>query len=218
MQLFFLILASFTPPAAWAWYFRHQERREKEPFGLMLLSFAAGMSAVPAAVLLEKPFRPALDAGAVPTKIALAFLVVGLGEEALKFLAVYVAVYRKAEFSEVSDGMVYGITAALGFAGVENLLYTLAFGIEIAPARALFSSLAHGAFTGLGGYHLGKARFASQAPWREVLVGLVTAAFLHGLYNALLITGLSSSAGLVVFTALLYWGLKRRFRRAAGEA
>ena len=215
MRLFFLVMASFLPAGFWAWFFRQQDRYEQEPLGPLLLTFAAGMLAVPAAVLLEEPFRSSIDAGSLLTRVVVAFVVVGLGEEALKLLAVYIIAYRRAEFSEVIDGMIYGITAALGFAAVENLLYTLAFGIEIAPARALVSSLAHGAFTGLGGYHLGRARFASQGAGREIFLGLITAASLHGLYNTLIIAGLISPVGLLVFTALLYWGVIRRFGQAA---
>lgn len=218
MRLFLLISASFLPAAVWVWFFRQQDRYEKEPYGLLLLTFAAGMAAVPAAILLEEPFRAQIDAGSMLTKIVVAFLVVGLGEEALKLLAVYITAYRRAEFSEVTDGMIYGITAALGFAAVENLLYTLAFGIEIAPARALISSLAHGAFTGLGGYHLGRARFASEGAGREVFLGLITSAFLHGLYNGLIIAGVVSPLGLVVFMALLYLGVVRRFGQAAAQS
>ena len=84
MRLFLLILASFLPAAAWAWFFRQQDRYDKEPLGLLLLTFAAGMAAVPLAILLEEPFRAAMDVGSRLTKIAAAFLVVGLGEEALK--------------------------------------------------------------------------------------------------------------------------------------
>ncbi|NLY29110.1 MAG: PrsW family intramembrane metalloprotease [Firmicutes bacterium] len=218
MRLFLLILASFLPAAAWAWFFRQQDRYEKEPPGLLLRTFVGGMMAVPAAIVLEEPFRAAIDTGSTLTKIVVAFLVVGLGEEALKLLVVYITAYRRAEFSEVADGMIYGITAALGFAAVENLLYTLTFGIEIAPARALVSSLAHGAFTGLGGYHLGRARFAPEGAGWEVFLGLITSAFLHGLYNGLIIAGAVSPVGLVVFMVLLYWGVVRRFGQAAAQS
>ena len=56
--------------------------------------------AVPAAIVLEEPFRAAIDTGSTLTKIVVAFLVVGLGEEALKLLVVYITAYRRAEFSE----------------------------------------------------------------------------------------------------------------------
>ena len=39
MRLFLLILASFLPAAAWAWFFRQQDRYEKEPPGLLLRTF-----------------------------------------------------------------------------------------------------------------------------------------------------------------------------------
>ena len=113
--------------------------------------------------------------------------------------------------------MIYGITAALGFAAVENLLYTLTFGIEM-PLPGPRQFLAHGAFTGLGGYHLGRARFAPEGAGWEVFLGLITSAFLHGLYNGLIIAGAVSPVGLVVFMVLLYWGVVRRFGQAAAQS
>ena len=70
----------------------------------------------------------------------------------------------------------------------------------------------------LGGYHLGRARFASEGAGREVFLGLITSAFLHGLYNGLIIAGVVSPLGLVVFMALLYLGVVRRFGQAAAQS
>ncbi|NMB46312.1 MAG: PrsW family intramembrane metalloprotease [Firmicutes bacterium] len=215
MQLLLLITVSLLPSIGWAWFFREQDIYEKEPPRALLLTFFAGMLAVGPAILLEEPFRVTMETGTMVSQVLIAFLVVGLGEESFKLLAVYLAAYRRVEFNEVIDGMVYAITGALGFAAVENLLYTLAFGIQIAPARALFSSLAHGAFSGLGGYHLGLARFASKGSTRDVISGLALAAFLHGLYNTLIMLKLVSPMGIVLFMGALYWALFSRLKEAA---
>ncbi|NLK09234.1 MAG: PrsW family intramembrane metalloprotease [Firmicutes bacterium] len=213
-RLIFLALVSLIPALGWAWFFREQDAYEKEPLRLILLCFALGMLAVLPAILLEDPFRISMDQGSVKIRLLLAFLVVGLGEEGLKLLAAYIAVYRREDFSEIVDGMVYSMAAALGFAAVENLLYTITFGIQIAPARALISSLAHGAFSGLAGYHLGLAKFRSKNPTYQVFVGLFSAAFLHGLYNSLLTFELVSTAGIMVFLTAIYWLVFQRFKRA----
>ena len=215
MRLIVLVVVSLVPALAWAWFFREQDLYEKESPGALLLTFLAGMIAVIPAILLEEPFRNMIETGSILSRVLIAFLVVGLGEEALKLLAVYCSAYQRAEFTEVIDGMIYSITAALGFAAVENLLYTLAFGIQVAPARALVSSLAHAAFSGLGGFHVGLARFASQGSTGQAISGLVLAAFLHGIYNTLIMIKLVSPLGIILLMGILYWGLFRRLRQAA---
>lgn len=209
-----LVVISLVPALGWAWFFREQDIYEKEPPRLLLLCFFAGMLAVLPAILLEEPFRGLMEQGSIGERLVTAFLVVGLGEEALKLLAVYLSVYTRDDFNEAIDGMIYSIMAALGFAAVENLLYTITFGIQVAPARALVSSLAHSAFSGLAGYHLGVAKFTrGQARW-QIANGLVTAAFLHGLYNTLLMFELISPLGIIALLAGLYWWVFARFKAA----
>lgn len=216
MRLIFLGIVSLVPALVWVWLFREQDLYEKEPPGALAVTFVAGMLAVIPAIMLEEPFRMVMETGSPVSRILIAFLVVGLGEEALKLLAVYLSAYRQTEFTEVMDGIIYSITAALGFAAVENMLYTLAFGIEIAPARALVSSLAHGAFSGLGGYHLGLARFGTDGALWEVVIGLILAAFLHGVYNTLIMLKIASPVSVILFLGALYlWVFKRLGQAAA---
>ena len=215
VRLIVLVVVSLVPALAWAWFFREQDLYEKEPPGALLLTFLAGMIAVIPAIVVEEPFRTTMETGSILSRVVIAFLVVGLGEEALKLLAVYLSAYRRVEFTEIIDGMIYSITAALGFAAVENLLYTLAFGIQVAPARALVSSLAHVGFSGLAGYHVGLARFASQGSNRQAIKGFILASFLHGIYNTFIMLKLVSPLSIVLLIGLLYWGLFRRLRQAA---
>ncbi len=215
MHLIVLGIVSLVPALVWVWLFREQDLYEKEPPGALAVTFLAGMLAVIPAILLEEPFRMVMETGSPVSRMVIAFLVVGLGEEALKLLAVYLAAYRQTEFTEVIDGMIYSITAALGFAAVENMLYTLAFGIQIAPARALISSLAHGAFSGLGGYHLGLARFATEGAAWKAISGLILAAFLHGVYNTLIMLRIASPLSVTLFLGGLYLLIFKRLRQAA---
>lgn len=214
VHLLILIGVSLIPALLWMWFFRAQDSCEKERPKTLLVSFVAGMLAVAPAILLEEPFRTLMETGSTAARILIAFGVVGLGEEALKLLAVYWSVYRRPEFNEVVDGMIYSIAAALGFAGVENLLYTMTFGVRVAPVRALVSSLAHGAFSGLAGYYLGLARFNYGDVRWMVFRGLCIAALLHGLYNTLLMLKLISPVGIVIFLLIVYWLVFAALRKA----
>lgn len=206
-----LFLLSLLPALLWVWFFYRRDRFEREPVWLLARLFIAGMVAVLPAAAYEYPFRQLLfHPSDFVARALLAFLVVGLGEEAAKLLAVYVAVYRspgRQEFNEVLDGIIYAVTAALGFAAVENLLYTLAFGLGVAPVRAVAASLAHASFSGVMGYYLGLARIRGAPGARSRLVGrgLLTAASLHAGYDLLITTGALSP----LFTFLLVYGLYR---------
>ena len=51
----------------------------------------------------------------------MAFFVVGLGEELLKYLVVILYAFRKPSFNEPFDGIVYAVMVSLGFAALENI-------------------------------------------------------------------------------------------------
>ena len=54
-----------------------------------------------------------------------AFVVAASVEEACKIVVIYWVVWRKPEFDERMDGIVYASRAGLGFALVENVMYLL---------------------------------------------------------------------------------------------
>lgn len=189
MQWVILLIVSLVPGVAWVWYFNRQDYHDREPFRLLARAFVVGMLSVIPAALLEIAFRmPLISAGSSLMRFVTLVLFVGFVEEFAKFAAFYLAVYRAEEYNEPLDGIIYAVTAALGFATVENLLYTVSFGLSVAPARALIASMAHASFSGLTGYYVGLVTFRAQ-PWTVGLYGLGVASVLHGLYNFLIVDG-----------------------------
>lgn len=184
MYLFVILVLSLVPGLLWVWFFYRQDRYDREPPRLILWTFFAGMIAVIPAALLEAPFRGIL---ANPPNLLVRFLiavfVIGLGEEGVKLLSVYLSAYRRTEFNEAVDGIIYAVTASLGFAAVENVLYTATFGLSVAPIRAIVTSLAHASFGGVAGLHLGLAKTRPNFGAPTVLRGLLFAAGLHGIYD-----------------------------------
>lgn len=215
MALLFLVVVSVALAAGWVWFFYRQDRYEAEPVPLLVRTFVLGMMAVIPAIVLERPFETwFVDPPNALARVFAVFVVVGLGEEFFKFLAVYVAVWRSHHLNEVMDGIVYAVTAALGFAAVENLLYTATFGSQVAPARALVASLAHASFSGIMGFHFGWARLYAARPEKSLAVGIGLAAALHGLYDYVLISGLATPLFAVVLVAGVYTYLSRKIQQA----
>lgn len=213
MRLGLVFLASLIPGALWVWYFYRQDRGEKEPFGLLLWTFAAGMAAVVPAALWETPFRELLVNPPAPVyRFAASVLVVGLGEEALKLLAAYLAAFRRPAFDEPADGIVYAAAASLGFASLENLFYVLAFGLEIAPVRAVVTTLAHASFGGVAGLYLGLSLKTPERRGALVAQGLARAAFLHGVYDYVIIARLGHPLLALAMVYLTHLYVLRKIR------
>lgn len=215
MFLLLIVALSLAPAIAWVWFFYRQDRYEWEPLPLLARAFLLGMAAVIPAIVLERPFETwFVNPPNVFARLFAVFVVVGLGEELFKFFAVYVAVWRSRHLNEVVDGIVYAVTAALGFAAVENLLYTVTFGLQVAPARALVASLAHASFSGIMGFHFGWARLYAARPEKSLATGIGLAASLHGLYDYVLVAGIAPPLLAVLLIGGVYLYLSRKIQEA----
>src|SRR6185436_15512269 len=112
-----------------------------------------------------------------------AFVVAAFVEEACKIYVVYRIVWRRPEFDERMDGIVYATRAGLGFALVENIMYL--FGqVELSGfvvtwfLRALLAVPGHALWTGMMGYFAARRRFDRVGP--GIVGGYLLAVFLHG--------------------------------------
>lgn len=113
-------------------------------------------------------------------------VIVGIVEEAVKLFTLWVSVYRSKYFNEVSDGIIYGVAIGLGFAFVENILYSLRFGINISLLRAAATPIFHGAASALAAYYFTRARFNPEFKSTKYL-GLLLAIIAHTLSNYLIV-------------------------------
>jgi RsiW-degrading membrane proteinase PrsW (M82 family) len=117
-----------------------------------------------------------------------AFVVAALPEEAVKLAAMLLFAWRRPEFDERMDGIVYGARAGLGFALVENVVYllliphSLAEFVSLFVARALLAVPGHAAWGAILGYFAARRRFDGRGP--GMLGGYLLAVLLHGLYDA----------------------------------
>lgn len=183
-----LVLVSLVPGVLWVWFFYRQDRYDKEPKQLIMYTFIAGMAAVIPAALIEMPFRHYLTTdSSLIVQLITAVVVVGLVEEGVKLLAASLVTMRHPAFNEPVDGIIYVVTASLGFAAVENLVYALTFGLAVLPVRSVVTSLAHASFGGISGLYLGMARCGVGEGRIFVLRGLAIAAVLHGVYDFLIL-------------------------------
>ncbi|NDC79591.1 MAG: protease PrsW [Chitinophagia bacterium] len=112
-----------------------------------------------------------------------AFLCVALVEEWAKYAMVKAYAYRKPEFDEPFDGIVYSVMVAMGFATLENILYVMEHGMGTAILRMFLSVPAHACFGIVMGYYLGLARFQSGRERSNIRLGLLLATLFHGFFD-----------------------------------
>jgi RsiW-degrading membrane proteinase PrsW (M82 family) len=203
-MIWFDLLFSFLVALFWLRWFRKKDKYEKEPERLIFLTFVAGMLATLPSILLETFLHLRDQDGTVIVRdLFLSFLWVGIVEEFFKYLAVRLTVYRSNEFNEVMDGMVYMVSAALGFAATENVGYMLGFGYAVGFHRAILSYLAHISFSAILGYYMGKAKIEGKK--NLIFVGFILAVSLHWLYNSFLVLGTAKTSGGFLLLGLMVW-------------
>ncbi len=115
-----------------------------------------------------------------------AFVVAALVEEACKIYVVYRIVWRRPEFDERMDGIVYASRAGLGFALVENVMYligqqSLGGLVEVWVMRALLAVPGHAMWTGMIGAMAARRRFDGKG--LGLIGGYLLAVAFHGAYD-----------------------------------
>lgn len=216
--MLWILALALAPGAFWLLYFYSRDRMDPEPRRLVLKTFLLGMAVAPAAALVEALFF----------WVGIFLLVVIVGpviEEIAKYLVVTRTVFKREEFNEPIDGIIYAAAAGLGFATLENVGYLIgaqATGMlgETFWARALLSVPGHALFSSMWGYALGwSLLIVDEEPRRRfVRRGVWLAIGLHGLFNFLAlttpVTGLFGAVLLLILIVFVWRAVHRRISSA----
>ena len=221
------VLVAAAPSLALLAYFYLRDRYDREPIASLAVAYLLGMYSMlaaqaGAAALVAGVSEEWLHLGGEPAHLFEAFVLSGLVEEVAKWAMLMAAVYHWREFDEPLDGLVYGVTIALGFATLENFLYLSSHGVAIAWQRALFAVPAHALFGGAMGTYAGRGKFAGKggqhahSVWRDRILCLALPVLFHGTYNFALLHGLNWFIWVAITgLSLGFWVfVLRRLRRA----
>lgn len=215
-EIIYLIFA-VIPTILWVLYFYKNDKGEKEPSRLLILAVILGAVVVIPAAFLELFFTknlipfffpqdkiaPISSYSGFSSFIIYNLIIIAAIEETLKFLIIRLTVYRAKCFNEVSDGIIYMVACALGFAAFENFLYFLKFGQEVIFIRSLFTPLFHASASAIVGHYLGLAKWDKKYK-RKVYLALIFAIILHFVYNFLvLFAGFEGSSLYMILAVLL---------------
>jgi len=189
IKLVHIILAicfGVLPSFIWLIYFLKKDPKP-EPKQTLLLCFFYGMLATLPVIYFESLLSFTFSKK-VPLVSLLWFAFI---EEFFKFFSAKISVSRKKEFDEAIDPMIYLITAAMGFALVENWLYLLAGFFEenfgffdlffVALGRFLGATFLHASASALLGYFWALSILKMKKSL--LILGIISSTFLHAGFN-----------------------------------
>ena len=212
--LFFAFLGGMLPAIVWLIFWLREDKEKPEPRPMIIIAFLGGVIAVFGSLYFEKLaslinikellsgdfFKSLLmwlqnissQAGKPLNELTIIIFFAPIIEESLKFIITYFTVLRSKNDDEAIDPMIYMITAALGFAAIENMLFLIdpftkgqiVTGILTGNMRFIGATLLHtissvtvGMFIGFNFFNKKMSRFG----W--TIVGLTCAIITHGLFN-----------------------------------
>ncbi len=180
------LLGGIIPSLLWLWFWLREDKKSSEPKGLLTVIFLMGM----AAVILVLPIQKFVQSQIHSSEWQL--ILWAAVEEIMKFLAVLAILYGTIHIDEPVDWPIYLITAAVGFAALENALFLLkplalkqaVAGILTGHLRFLGATLLHTVSSGVLGISLGLSFHMSGLKRNLYIVcGLFVAIVLHSAFN-----------------------------------
>ncbi len=191
--LFWAFIVGVIPSLLWLWFWL-REQEEPEPKGLLAIMFIMGMIAV----ILVLPIQQIIQKIISSHKLELVLW--ATAEEILKYLAVLIILRKTNIAKKPIDWPIYLITAALGFATLENTLFlikpfstlnetTSLFTVaSLGQLRFLGSTLLHTISSGIIGIAIGISFYLDG--WKRkwyLLTGFLAAIALHSTFNFFII-------------------------------
>ena len=201
----YAFLGGVIPSLLWLWFWLNEEENP-EPKMMLTAIFIMGMAAVIVVLPIEK-FIQTYVSSSVGQVILWA-----TAEEILKYLAVLLLLYKTNNTEEPIDWPIYMITAALGFAALENTLFlikpfstggltsTILNATSLDQLRFLGANLLHAVASGTVGIAIGLSFFMSEfeKKW-SLFIGFLFAIALHSAFNFFIIKDNGNKLGVFAF-------------------
>lgn len=204
IQICFAITGGVLPALIWLYFWLKEDDQHPEPNKLILLTFFSGMLAVPFALVLQIVANRLIPAASsvetlffTNTLTAILVLTVwATAEEFVKYLAGYFGGISRKENDEPLDPIIYMITAALGFAALENTMFLIhpifqgdtTTALITGNMRFIGATLLHVASSALIGIFIALSYYKSQKiKSRYFFIGFILSVILHVIFNSFII-------------------------------
>jgi RsiW-degrading membrane proteinase PrsW (M82 family) len=189
-----LLSFSLAPVILFIWFIYSRDKYEKEPKKMLILSVLFGALTVIPVFFIETWLAGYWEnkynypSNKMMTAAYDAFVVAAFTEELFKYLVFVLFIWRNKNFNEKFDGIVYASFISLGFAAIENIMYTLSGGIGTGLIRAFTAVPAHTIFGITMGYFFAWAKFRSNKRFLYLLLAFFVPILLHGIYDFILMS------------------------------
>lgn len=214
-----LLFISLAPIFIIAFYIYSRDIYEKEPLSYLLKALSIGAIIVLPVVFIEKQLSaPADKLEGISNAAWIAFIVAGLTEEGMKYLAFLLFFWKSSNFNERFDGIVYAVYISLGFAGIENILYVFSGGYSVGIVRALTAVPAHALFGVVMGYYFGLAKFYPKFRGVYLILAFFLPFVFHGLYDFLLMANSPFFLSIFIPLFIYFWIIGFRKISIASDA
>lgn len=191
-------------------YVYRKDKVEKEPINLIVKIIIFGVISCLLAGFLEEAesyVLPQYPEGSLQYAAQTSFLMAALVEETVKYLAMRLPSWKHPAFNYRFDGIVYGVSSAVGFAIYENIMYIASYGFATGIVRAFTAVPLHafcGAFMGAFYAYSKKAAILGKSPAPFTILALLVPMLIHGTYDTFAFLGEQGTVPLLIFVVLLY--------------
>ena len=197
------IIFGLLPSLVWLSFYL-KEDLHPEPKKMILKIFLLGALITIPVFFVQIGLSKLLDLSnldSTTTSIIYWFLIIALSEEFFKYFVFRTKVLNSPHLDEPVDAMLYMVVTALGFAAVENILYLFSpagpMSFDQTVTRALIMTLVrfigatflHTLCSAVIGYFLAFSFYKAKRKYMPLIIGILIAVSLHGLYDFVLMTG-----------------------------
>ena len=177
------IFLGFFLSAIWLVFFLLEDKKKPEPKSAITKTFILGMVSALVAAGIGRAFLYVAPILGILDYSIMSISVHALIEELIKFLVVFVFISQTRHFNEPIDRIIYMITAALGFAVVENFFFimnatSIAEIIKLSVFRFIGATLMHSLSSGILGSMWAKGK---------LFFGIILATIIHVIFNLLIL-------------------------------
>ncbi len=197
LLIFVYIILGLVPSLVWLAYYLREDMHPEPKRMILEIFFWGALITIPVffvqvglANLLEMT-----NLNSTIFSIIYWFLIIAFSEEFFKYLVFRVKVFNSPHLDEPLDVMLYMVVAALGFTAIENILYLFSpagpMSFDQSVTRALImvlirfigATFLHTLCSATAGYFLAISIQKAKKKYIPLILGLLIATVLHGLYD-----------------------------------
>lgn len=187
--LFILRIAlAISPALLLTLYMLRRNPCDNHPIWTIWKCVGYGMLALPLSYLLSEFVFPSYNGDYVVSALYKAFFQAAIPEELMKLSMLFFITRHVAKIRTFYEGILYAVCVAMGFSGIENLIYATVYGDWVFTifGRILFSVPEHFFYAVIMGYFFAKATLDDNGKCVNFIKALTYPTLAHGANDSLL--------------------------------